>query len=71
MNYIKFINAQRAKNIHRYKHTKENLYKTDVSIWLNKMCTGHDDTSYIVSLPVSQSIYICNWLMRFLPEDDS
>jgi len=36
---VKFVNAQHAKQTYQYKNTKEKLYKTNVAIWYNKICT--------------------------------
>jgi len=34
---MKFGNAQKAKAAYNCQDTKENLYKTDAAIWLNKV----------------------------------
>jgi len=34
---MKFGNAQKAKAAYTCQDTKENLYKTDAAIWLNKV----------------------------------
>jgi hypothetical protein len=34
---IKFVNAQREKLTYEYKNIKEKLYKTNVTIWHNKI----------------------------------
>ena len=39
MERIKFINAQKAKKVYRYKSTKEKLQKTKAATWFNKMCS--------------------------------
>jgi hypothetical protein len=31
MNNVKVINVQHARNIHKYKNTKEKLFKTDAT----------------------------------------
>ena len=37
---VKLVNAQQAKQIHKYKkkNTKEKLYKCKTAIWYNKTC---------------------------------
>jgi hypothetical protein len=35
---IKFINAQQARLVYRYRNTKEKLLKINASMWFNKVC---------------------------------
>jgi hypothetical protein len=37
MEHTKFISAEQAKPVYKYKSTKEKLLKTNASIWFNKM----------------------------------
>ena len=33
-----FVNAKQAKETYQYRNAKEKLYKTNASIWYNKIC---------------------------------
>ena len=35
---LKFSEAKQAKEIYQYKNSKRKLYKTNASIWYNKIC---------------------------------
>ena len=42
MVFVKFVNAQQAKQSYQYKNNKEKLYKTNVAIWYKKYATKTD-----------------------------
>ena len=35
---IKFVSAQQARIVYKYRNTKEKLLRTNASIWFNKTC---------------------------------
>jgi hypothetical protein len=35
---IKFIDAKQAREIYQYKNIKDKLYRTNATIWYNKIC---------------------------------
>ena len=36
--YLKFINAKHAREVYKYKNTKQKLRRTIAAIWYNKSC---------------------------------
>jgi hypothetical protein len=45
---IKFVSAQQARIIYKYRNTKEKLLRTNASIWFNKTCKAeHLQPRYI------------------------
>lgn len=52
---MKFINAQQAKQIYRYKKIKEKLYKTNAAIWYNKSCKNKQLTPNYISINIHET----------------
>jgi hypothetical protein len=50
---IKFVNAQQAKQVYRYKNAKEKLYKTNAAIWYNKTCRPKQLTPEYISIKIN------------------
>ena len=50
---VKLVNAQQAEQIHKYKNTKEKLYKCNMAIWYNKMCRQKNLTPKYTNIKVN------------------
>ena len=55
MEDTKFIIAQQAKPVYSYRSIKENLLKTNASIWFNKMCIANHLTPRYIHITVNGS----------------
>jgi hypothetical protein len=49
---IKFITAQKARQIYKYKNIKEKLHKTNAAIWFNKTCKHKQLTPNYISIKI-------------------
>jgi hypothetical protein len=54
MENIKFVNAQQAKQTYLLKNIKEMLYKTNASIWYDKICRKLQLTPNYISIKVNE-----------------
>ena len=51
--HIKICTAKQAKDIHRYKTTKINLYRINAAIWFNKTCKVKQLTPNYINIKVN------------------
>jgi len=50
---IKFINVKQATGIHAYKNTERELYKTNATIWFNKICRDKQPTPNYINITIN------------------
>jgi hypothetical protein len=50
---VKFVNAKHAKEIYRYRNTREKLYKTIAAIWYNKIWRQKQLTTNYISIKIN------------------
>jgi hypothetical protein len=56
---IKICNAEQAKRIYQYKNTKTKLYKSNASIWYNKICRTRKLTPAYANIKIKETNSRC------------
>jgi hypothetical protein len=49
---VKFINAQQAKSVYKYRNIEEKLHKTNAAIWFNKTCKYKQLTPNYIAIKI-------------------
>jgi hypothetical protein len=55
---IKYVNAQQAIFIYKYRNIKEKLQKTMASIWYNKICRVELQPKYMMTVFKRTETYV-------------